>query len=415
MLYYVPLESYRERYTMQLSSPVNGWFESNWIKAGVDYRRITPEVQYKHVQIPIRIGQVIDAISRPHWTFAQIERLIELADHGMLTDKDVIYFDDFWTPGIEALAYALELMNVKPKMYAYLWAQSVDCYDFTAPMIKWMRPFEKGIGRILSGVFVANTMLHSLVVDAEICPPYATHVVGLPFDSREVLSRMPSGYAALLELTDSPFSSGWERKNQVVFASRWDKEKDPTKFVDVFHKVRKNIQNVKFVVTTSSPKLRSNSIELLALAKKTAEEFPDNFVILENQTKEQYYQTLCESKVSFNSAFQDWVSYTLLEASVAGCIPIYPNFRSFPETLAKRSEYLYDRTNDAVEMVTAALLAPGITWSPLRINERKWIHERMDDTWLRILREMKVDTPLVGRVSPKGPYSSPSTSYVRVT
>ena len=50
---------------------------------------------------------------------------------------------------------------------------------------------------------------------------------------------------------------------------------------------------------------------------------------------------LSQSKVQFNCALQDWVSFTLLEALTFGCAPLYPMHRSFPETLQFAEDYLY--------------------------------------------------------------------------
>ncbi len=57
-------------------------------------------------------------------------------------------------------------------------------------------------------------------------------------------------------------------------------------------------------------------------------------------TKQNYYQILDESKVQFNCADQDWVSFTLLEAVTFGCHPVYPDFRSFPEVFTPNPRYV---------------------------------------------------------------------------
>ena len=393
MLYYLPLEPYRERYTSQLSARDTGWYERNWKKAGVEYTRISPDAVDTKV---IRTGSVLDAVGRSLWSFDQIGTLLRLAQEGKITSRDVILFDDFWTPGIEALPYLFHQLNVRPKMYAYCWAQSVDEFDFTAGMAEWMRHFERGIGEVLDGIFVANTELKRKLETAQIGQGYKkkVHVVGLPFDSDEVMERMPVWYR--FYMGDESVAKDYvlkhpPRKNQVVFSSRCDWEKQPEFFVRLFHLVRERHPEVTFVVTTSARTLRSNRIDLLQLLKNTAETNP-NFVIKENQTKEQYYQTLCESKIQFNCAKQDWVSFTLLEASVAGCWPIYPYFRSFPETLNYQYQFVYNDSDlqDACNHICAVLESSDENWSPESIRKRAWIHERMDDTWLRMLKIMDV-------------------------
>lgn len=410
MLYYLPLEPYRERYTAQLSVPLVGWYERNWHNADVDYERVEPELWPNRQTI--KTGSVVDAVGRAYYSFNQITKLLSLADQGKLTDADTIFFDDFWTPGMEALPYAFKLMNVRPKMYAYCWAQSVDEFDFTFKMKNWMRHYERGICDYLDGVFVASTGLRDLLVSLLWIDPRKVHVVGLPFDSREVMERMPDYYRSTMG-GNTDVTVGSPRKNQVVFSSRWDLEKQPHVFVSLYHEMKHKFPDTRFVVTTSAPKLRSNSQLLLELAWNTANNSNGQFVILEDQTKEQYYQTLCESKVQFNCAKQDWVSFTLLEASVAGCLPVYPNERSFPETLGHKYEYLYPDFKGACDLVAAGLSTDWL-FSPDAIRSRKWIHERFDDTWLRILNAMKVKSSM-SEMTLTSPYIPYPQTYRRVT
>jgi hypothetical protein len=151
MLYYLPLEPYEQRYTMQLSAKDTGWMERNWKKAEVNYIRI----EGKHNPDVIETGVVLDAVGRSRWAMSQISNLLIQARAGNIKDSDVIYFEDFWHPGIEALPYYFQQRGIRPRMYAYCWAQSVDMFDFTYPMRHWMRHFEKGISEIQDGIFVA--------------------------------------------------------------------------------------------------------------------------------------------------------------------------------------------------------------------------------------------------------------------
>ena len=111
MLYYVPLESYKERYTCQLSAPKVGWLERNWIESGIEYKRINgTDYDTKN----IKTGVVLDAVRRSRFAMSQIDTVLLLADSGVITNEDVFYFDDFWHPGIESLAYAFHVLGIKP-------------------------------------------------------------------------------------------------------------------------------------------------------------------------------------------------------------------------------------------------------------------------------------------------------------
>ena len=131
MIYYCPLERYFERYTYQLSDvyPI-GWMERSWRENSVSYKRVSGGSRGCE-EIKKGKGVVLDAVRRHKHASAQITELLEYADTWNQHD-DVIYFEDFWHPGIESLGYASEVMDKPfPRMYAQLWAQSVDRYDFT--------------------------------------------------------------------------------------------------------------------------------------------------------------------------------------------------------------------------------------------------------------------------------------------
>lgn len=367
-IFYCPLEAYKERYTMQLSAPKTGWLERSWIAAGIDYVRV--EGDRPHEPINIVEGVALDAVGRSTMCFAQVTKLLDILK--TMNDDDVIYFDDFWHPGIEAIAYAAAIWGRPiPKMYANLWAQSVDEHDFTYPMRWWMRHFEKGFGTLLDGIFVACPSLKKLVVDGGIAHADKVHAVGHPFSSEEVKARMPEHR--------NP------RIDTVVFSSRWDSEKNPKFFLAVVDAVLKQRPQTNFVICSSHEKLRSNDPALLACLEGAIHKHDGKLVLREGLSKEEYYAELANAKVQMNTAFQDWISFTMLEASCAGTYPLYPNYRSFPEVLRFNNDYMY--THCHVKHAAARLcsiLDRDDLWTQEAVAERAWIHERFDTTWHRM-------------------------------
>jgi len=301
-LFYFPLESYKERYTMQLSAPVVGWLERRWVHEGMDYVRIEGE----SLRDSITDGSVLDVLNRSHWSTTQIANFVKLMASGEVTNDDVLYFDDFWHPGFSALPYMFKITGIKPRVYAMLHAQSIDKNDFTYPMRHWMRHFEHGISKVLDGIFVTSTCLQDLCFYHGVGTPKNVFLTGLPYNSEEVTERM---------MTTSPS----DRKKRVTFSSRWDKEKDPMFFLDVAREVKKVNPEIEFVITTCSKTLRSNDVRLLNKLKKAIKE--KTVILKENLSKEEYYQNLLETAIQFNCADQDFVSWTLLEATTAGCSP----------------------------------------------------------------------------------------------
>lgn len=365
-LFYFPLEPLQERYTTQLSAPKKGWLERRWISAGVNYERI----EGQKLTNEIKHGTVLDANGRGYWALSQIQTFLSLLDAGEVSNDDCLYFDDFWHPGISALPYSFALTGIQPKMYAMVHAQSVDEFDFTYKMRHWMRYFEKGIATVLSGIFVTSTILKDLLLLAGIGTYEKIHITGLPFNSEEVQERFP------IQIP--------EKKKQVVYSSRWDKEKDPVFFLSVIETILQERTDIKFVITTSSKELRSNWDSLLTALKLFLDKYPENIELRVNQTKEQYYSTLLESKVQLNTADQDFVSWTLLEATKCGCLPLYPYFRSFPEVLKNNSTFLYEKRD--IENCKTKLYRLIDTKNQINVD---WVYKPFDQSWHRMLNVMK--------------------------
>ena len=432
MLYYLPLEGYQERYTLQWSAPKAGWLERRWREEGIEYIRI--DGASPNTVRTIKAGCVLDAVGRSNFCFSQISKLLELAENGEIKNSDTILLDDFFTPGIEALPYAFSLMGLKPKMYAFLHAQSVDQYDFTRPMMKWgIRHFERGIASILDGIFVCCSTLKDCVVNGGrlthvngtneqvdfegvhvggLCGPEKVFITGHPFASDEVMERMPEWYRIFrdpvryLKLIGESGVSQYQpypsRKNQVIWSSRWDKEKQPELFLGAVDRVLAKEPYTKFVICTSARKLRSNDPSLLKLLSDYIDKYPNNIELKEGLSKEAYYAILCESKVQTNMALQDWVAISLLEASVAGAYPIYPAFRSFVETFRNDSQFLYTpwKLDEAADKMVAILNRNDL-WTYEAIQGRSWIHTRFDSAYKRQLQIMGI---LLG--TPDDPYAT---------
>lgn len=377
MIYYLPLEPLPERYTVQLSAPKKGWLERRWIENAIPYQRIEGETLTK----TIKHGSVLDANGRGYWALSQIKSLLKLIDEEIITSDDIIYFDDFWHPGISALAYSFHLMKIKPKLFAMLHAQTVDPFDFTYPMRHWMRHFEIGMGKIFTGIFVTSTCLRDALLYAGIGTEKTVHLAGLPFNSEEVKEHWPKTLPTKIK--------------QVIFSSRWDSEKRPDiflKIVDCVLRERKG-KDIKFVITTSSQVLKSNDRNLLILLDKYLEKYPNNLELRENQSKEQYYHNLLESTIQINTADQDFVSWTLLEATACGCRPLYPNYLSFPEVLNYNASLMYCKDDPA----DAALSILRWIDKPSLIDEFHWVYSPFDNAWKRmydIMTTGKTNDPL---------------------
>jgi hypothetical protein len=316
-LLHLPLERYRQRYTEML----DGWESQVFSKDFSPYVPLIPTDSNTPVVLDIVSGSVLDSVARPSWALRQMQLLINSSGAKTLGD---VYFSDFYTSGLDALAYCKRDF----KAHAFCWAQSFDRFDFTAApgTIQWMRPWEYMALDIYSSVFVASPLLAEFIIAASPAAEEKVHVVGLPFNSAEV--------AALL---DTSFNS---QHFDCVYTSRWDKEKNPGLFLALVE----SRPDLKFAICTGWPEVRGTDTQAIAQLNRLRQS-NSNLTVFTKLTKSEYYSVLSNSRVQFNCAKQDWISFTLLEALTFGCVPLYPNTRSFPEALQYQQEYLYEPNN----------------------------------------------------------------------
>lgn len=366
-IFYMPLEPYKARYTIQLSRAKDGWFERRLNDLGVSYQRV--EGKRISDSADISTGVVLDAYGRSYWSLIQMANLVGLLHRGAVKDSDAIYLEDFWSPGFEALPYIRAQSDVDFKLFALLHAQSVDTYDFTYPMRDWLRHFELGQAKELDGIFVTNSILKYFLEAAMFSPKQGIFVTGLPYASDEVRE------------TARPYNR--KKENLAVFTSRWDDEKDPLFFLDVVGYVNKKVgDRIKFEVTTSHPKIKSNNQDLVEAALNAERKF-DNLTFKTGLEKWEYYRALQRAKVQFNCSHQDFTSWTLLEATTFGCLPCYPNWRSFPETFRGNQEFLYAKGdvksagNKIIEMMD---------WNNVNVD---WIYKPFDRAAERMVNIMQ--------------------------
>ena len=391
-LYYMGLESYKARYTLQLTE---------WNRRVFDRRGLTvsyvPGLTLDNSQ-KIVVGQVLDAHGRSYFGMSQMMNLVRLMQQGEVTAEDVIYFEDMFQPGFESLGYIINQVpaELRPRIYVRCLAQAIDPDDFVHVwgMGKWMMDYERMVNDIvtISGGAVLATneeMVMHMKVAGWTAPIY--NISGLAFGKQEVRSRV------LGEL--KPFD---QRAFRVGFAARWDQEKQPDFFMDLielWHE-RHPGESLEFALF-SGAKLKSNNDSYMERTRSLQRR--GLLTIYEDLEKNDYYALLNDTRVLFNCALQDWVSNTVSEADTLGANVLYPAYRSFPETFANDHTRLYvpwsledaiskleklirkphsnmgaisDWTNGTVDRVVDILEGKGEQWLRMSTDYRKHTHER---------------------------------------
>ena len=342
-IFYMGLEPYEGRYTLQLTD----WSERAFKKRNIEYV-IVPGTTIDNSKA-IVTGQVLDAHGRSYFGMSQLMNLVKMMKNGEITSDDAIFFEDMFQPGMEALPYILQQSpeNYRPKIFLRCLAQAVDPDDFVHVwgMSKWMSLYEEMCNEIPNVHILATNeeMVAHMRIANWRAPIY--NISGLSFGKQEVLSRVKS---------IKPFD---QRTKRVCFAARFDQEKQPDFFMDLIQRVRRQDPSIEFAVFAGGP-LRSNNEKYLTRAREL--ESKGDLKIYENLKKDQYYELLADSRVLFNCALQDWVSNTVSEADTLGCNVLYPAYRSFPETFANDRDRLYVpwSQEDAYQKLNILLMRP---------------------------------------------------------
>jgi len=386
-LWYMGLEPYKARYTLQLQE----WNVRVFEQRGINYEIVTGETLSNDQAIVT--GQVLDAHGRTYFGMSQLMNLVKKMKAGEVTNEDIIYFEDMFQPGIESLPYIINQVPVhmRPRIAVRCLAQTIDPDDFVHVwgMSKWMATYERMVDQFADIVLASNEemAMHMKVAGWE-APIY--NISGLAFGKEEVRSRVAG------EL--KPFA---ERKMRVGFAARWDQEKQPDFYMDLIEEWNRRYPHmgVEFCIF-SGAKLKSNNDSYMARTRDL--QARGLLTVYEDLEKNDYYALLNDTRVLFNCALQDWVSNTVSEADTLGSNVLYPAYRSFPETFANDLDRLYipwsmddainklfpllqnphknmgkisDWTNGTIDRIVDILEGSGEQWLRMSTDYRKHTHE----------------------------------------
>ena len=383
-LYYMGLEPYKARYTLQLTE----WNTRVFERRGINYEIVGGETLSNDQAIVT--GQVLDAHGRTYFGMSQLMNLVSMMKAGEINNEDVIYFEDMFQPGIESLPYIIKQIPAasRPRIFVRCLAQSIDPDDFVHVwgMGDFMGHYERMVDSFVDGVLATNEeMVMHMKIAGWKAPVY--NISGLAFGKAEVQERVGA---------ITPFA---ERKRRVVFSARWDQEKQPDFYMDVIEAwhARHPNSGVEFAVC-SGAKLKSNNDSYM---QRTRDMQARGLLTLnEDLAKNDYYRIVNDSRVVFNCALQDWVSNTVSEADALGCNVLYPAYRSFPETFSNDHTRLYIpwSIEDALNKLEVLLEAPSplmgsiSAWNDGTVDRICDIIEGSGEQWLRMSTDYRKHT-----------------------
>ena len=387
-LFYMGLEPYEARYTLQLQN----WSTEAFEARGIDYVVVPGDLLTTDQAIVT--GQVLDAHGRSYFGMSQMMSLVKMMKEGEVTSEDCIFFEDMFQPGIESLPYIMDQVaeEHRPKVFVRCLAQSIDPDDFVHVwgMEKWMGLYEKMVNEFVTGVLATNEeMVAHMKIAGWEAPLY--NISGLAFGKNEVQRRL----LELEEHKDFP-----DRKMRVAFTARWDQEKQPDFYMDLIEEWYKRYgkdHGIEFCLL-SGGELRSNNDSYMKRTKKLQKQ--KKLIIHENLSKNDYYRILNDTRVVFNCALQDWVSNTVSEGDALGCNVLFPAYRSFPETFANDIDRLYIpwSLEDAITKLHPLLVGPHAkigkisNWTNGTIDRCIDIMEGNGEEWLRMSPDYRKHT-----------------------
>jgi hypothetical protein len=367
-LYYMGLEAYKARYTLQLTE----WNRRVFDRRGLDVVYV-PGNTIDNSQ-SISVGQVLDAHGRSYFSMSQLMNLVQMMKNGEVTKDDVIYFEDMFQPGIESLPYILNQVpaEMRPRVFVRCLAQSIDPDDFVHVwwMAKWMGLYEKMVCELVrdsGGAILATNeeMVMNMKIAGWAAPIY--NISGLAFGKSEVQERVSH---------IKPFD---DRKFRVVFSARWDQEKQPDFYMDLIEAYyARHPESILEFCVCSGGFLKSNNESYMERTRQMVSD--GKMKVYENLEKNTYYNIVNDSRVVFNCALQDWVSNTVSEADALGCNVLYPAYRSFPETFANDHERLYVpwSIEDALNKLEPLLATPHKNMGKISDHTDKTIDRIVD-------------------------------------
>lgn len=289
-LWYVPLEDAPQRYTRMMNESV---------------RKLTDaEVVVPAENIPQQFSarNFLDPCGTIKFKARQVESIVALIEREEIKTGDALLFGDVFFPGLEGIAYAAELKNIKLNYFGWNYAGRADATDLTQGLGAWADKAEAAWHNIMDAVFV-----------------------GSEYHNRNVRTyfRLPrnrvitTGYVLCLDWIERQAEVEAKTDAEIINRVIWPHRICEEKGFDDMLRIAKAI-NYPVLITSSG-----NAVDGV--------ELPSNVSARFNISKKEYYTALRQSRWYLSTAYQETFGYTLQEAIQFGCHILAPNRACYPE------------------------------------------------------------------------------------
>lgn len=294
-IWIVALEPIDQRYTAQwytaIPNEINQAIEEN----GLNYSVVT--VSGDSIGESRTAGAFLDFALTNVWKNTQINKIAQMFSDGTIKPGDKFLVTDAWHSGIIQIRYMSDLLDIPVDIHAIWHAGSYDKTDILGMKIrnlKWSRTFEGSIYHAcdynyFGSVYHLNMFCRVLDVSS----------------SKAYHSGQPH-----TKILENCASIPWEQKEDIVlFGHRISPDKNP----HIFEDLAQSLPEYKFVF---SQKL--------------------------NLSKEEYYDLIRKSKLSFSANNHENFGISMVEAVFNGTSVMVPDKLSYGEMYFE--EYKYDPT-----------------------------------------------------------------------
>ncbi len=281
-IWIIPLEPIDQRYTKQ-------WYHHIplYLAEKIQNFSIT-QIEVEGIPETRTPGAFLDFAYTNVYKAKQLAAVAGLFSDNKIKNGDKFLVTDAWNPSILSIKYMAELLNINVEIHAIWHAGSYDPTDILGLKMNksWSYPTEVAIYNACDYNYFATEFHRDMFIKN----------LSITNDSKAFISGQPYNYL-ITDLLSTPTN----KSDIVVFTHRLNTDKQP----DIFRHIASILEdeyNIHSVITQ----------EL-------------------NLTKEDYYATLRESKVSFSCSLHENLGIGMLESLYCGAIPIVPNRASYSE------------------------------------------------------------------------------------
>ena len=126
---------------------------------------------------------------------------------------------------------------------------------------------------------------------------------------------------------------------RVVWAARWEHDKDPDAFFAALKALKKRGVDFRLSVVGES---FEQVPECFAVAQRRFADHIDHWGFL--PSREDYMSVLHDADVFVSTARHEFFGLSVVEAVAAGCFPVLPHRLAYPEVFGEREDFYYDGT-----------------------------------------------------------------------